>query len=380
MNGRERVLATLAHEKTDRVALDLGGRQTTLTINAMKRYKKYFGIETPVRVMSERWQTSYVDEEILQKYDIDTRHIRAASTVNDYLLSKGINPKISENVFVDEWGVVREVVNDYANIITHPLQNASSLEDLESFDWPDPLACYDSTGLREQAKKLHDEGKYAIVGCQGNACNIFEACWYMRGLSEFFMDLAVDQDFAHAMLRRVCDIRKANIKSYLTEVGDYIDVFQMADDLAMQSSLLMSVDMYREMIKPYHIEIIQYAQQFTKAKIFYHSCGSLMPLIDELIDNGVSILNPVQVSAANMDTAELKKRFGKNLTFWGAIDTYEVLPKGSAEDVTREVQKRIGDLAVSGGYVLGPVHNIQSDVHPENVETMYRVARETPVR
>lgn len=379
MNGKERVLTALNHEKTDRVPLDLGGRQTTMTLNAAKRYKEHYGITTPTEVMSERWQTAYIDEEILQKYQIDTRHIRPPSRVNENLLQKGL-PVFDGDIFYDEWHVGRQVANEYANIVKHPLQQAS-MADLDAFDWPiHPELDYDCTGLREHAKQLYDEGQYALVGCQGNACNVFEQSWYLRGLSEFFMDMAADQDFAHALLRRVCDIRKQNMKAFLTEVGEYIDIFQFADDLASQGSTLMSPDMYKELIKPYHIELIQYAQQFTKAKIFYHSCGAVMPLIDELIDNGIDILNPVQVSAENMDTSVLKKRFGNRVNFWGAIDTFEILPHGSKEDVKKEVQKRIYDLSVSGGYVLGPVHNIQSDVSPENIDIMYKTALITPTR
>ena len=380
MNGKERVLTTLEHKKTDRVALDLGGRQTTMTINALTRYKEHFGIKSETRIMSERWQTAYIDEEILQRYHIDTRHIRPPSRVNDNLRKKGIEPKGPDNTFLDEWGVTRQVVGDYANIIKHPLQHVVSIEELDQFDWPvSPEADYPVEGLREQAKALADKGEYALIGCMGNACNVFEASWYMRGLSEFFIDLAANQDLAHEIMRRVVDIRKRNMKYFLEAVGDYIDIFQMADDLASQSSLLLSVDMYKEMIKPYHMELIRYAQEFTKAKIFYHSCGAVEPLIDELVDNGVSILNPVQVSAEGMDSKLLKKRYGNKITFWGGIDTLEVLCHGSTEDVRREVQHRIADLAVSGGYVLGPVHNIQSDVDPENVEMMYKTALETPV-
>lgn len=381
MNGRERVLMTLDHQKTDRVALDLGGRQTTMTINALERYKKHFGINSETYVMSDRWQTAYINEEILRRYHIDTRHIRPPSRVNENLIKKGIQPKGPDNTFIDEWGVVRKVAGDYANIIHHPLQQIVAIEDLEKFDWPvQPEEDYPADGLREYAQKLLEDGEFALIGCMGNACNVFEGAWYMRGLSEFFMDLAADQDLARALMRRVTDIRKKNIKYFLEAVGDYIDIFQMADDLASQSSLLISVDMYKEMIKPFHIELIQYAQQFTKAKIFYHSCGAIEPLIDELIDNGVSILNPVQVSAEGMDTAYLKKRYGKHLTFWGGIDTLEVLCHGTTDQVRDEVKKRIHDLAVNGGYVLGPVHNIQSDVPPENVEMMYQTALVEQVR
>ena len=136
---------------------------------------------------------------------------------------------------------------------------------------------------------------------------------------------------------------------------------------------MISPRTYQELVKPYQLELCQYVKGLTKAKIYYHSCGAIAPLLDELIDNGVEILNPVQVSAANMDTQVLKQRYGKNLSFWGAIDTFEVLPNGRAEDVEAEVKKRVHDLGTGGGYVMGPVHNICADVPPENVVAMYQV-------
>ena len=263
---------------------------------------------------------------------------------------------------------------DYANLLGHPLREAT-LADLDSFPWPDPADNYDFKALRKPAKKLYEEGKYALVGCLGSPGNIFEQAWYLRGLQEFMTDLITEKEFAHALMRKVLDVRKRNVELYLHEVGEFIDVVQLADDLAGKDNLLISPKTYREMVKPYQLELCRHVRGLTKAKIYYHSCGSISPLIDELIDNGVEILNPVQVSAANMDTAELKKRFGRNLSFWGAVDTYDVLPNGTPRDVEAEVRRRITDLGTGGGYVMAPVHNICADVSPENIVAMYRTSR-----
>jgi uroporphyrinogen decarboxylase len=319
--------------------------------------------------MAHAWQTCFVDESILEKFDIDTRHIRPASKVNktigEHLSSDG-----SDGTFVDEWGVKRQIVGDYANLIEYPLQTAS-LEDLDTFTWPDSADDYDFQGLREPTRKLCEKGEYALIGSLGSPGNIFEQAWYLRGLAEFMKDLIKNKDFAHALMRKVLDVRKRNAELYLREVGEFIDVIQLADDLASQENLLISPKLYHELVKPYQVELCQYVKSLTKAKIYYHSCGSIAPLLDDLIDNGVEILNPVQVSAANMDTQLLKQRYGKNLSFWGAIDTYEVLPNGSVQDVEAEVKKRIRDLGPGGGYVMAPVHNICVDVPPENVVAMY---------
>ena len=367
---KERLLMALNHEQPDRNPMDLGGRQTTLSILAYENLKNYLSLShLPTKVMAHSWQTCFIDEAVLEMFDIDTRHVRPASKVND-VIGETLATGESDNIFVDEWGVKRKIAGDYANLIDHPLRTAN-LDDLEDFPWPDSADNYDFQSLREPTRKLYEQGEYALVGSLGSPGNIFEQAWYLRGLSEFMKDLIKNKDFAHAVMRRILDIRKRNVELYLNEVGEFIDVVQLADDMASQDNLLISPKHYREIVKPYQLELCQHVKSLTNAKIYFHSCGSISPLLDELIEIGVEILNPVQVSAANMDTQDLKKRYGKKLSFWGAIDTFEVLPNGSASDVQAEVHKRICDLGKSGGYVMGPVHNICSDVPPENVVAMY---------
>ena len=367
---KERLLMALNHEQPDRNPMDLGGRQTTLSILAYENLKNYLSLShLPTKVMAHSWQTCFIDEAVLEMFDIDTRHVRPASKVND-VIGETLATGESDNIFVDEWGVKRKIAGDYANLIDHPLRTAN-LDDLEDFPWPDSADNYDFQGLRESTRKLYEQGEYALVGSLGSPGNIFEQAWYLRGLSEFMKDLIKNKDFAHGVMRRILDIRKRNVELYLNEVGEFIDVVQLADDMASQDNLLISPKHYREIVKPYQLELCQHVKSLTNAKIYFHSCGSISPLLDELIEIGVEILNPVQVSAANMDTQDLKKRYGKKLSFWGAIDTFEVLPNGSASDVQAEVHKRICDLGKSGGYVMGPVHNICSDVPPENVVAMY---------
>ena len=154
------------------------------------------------------------------------------------------------------------------------------------------------------------------------------------------------------------------------ETGKYMDIVRVGDDIAMQSGPLMSPDVYREMIKPYHKEIFDFIKERTDAKIMYHCCGDVTKLIDDFIEIGVDILNPVQVSAANMDTKILKEKYHGKLVFWGSVDSQKVMPEGTAEEVRAEVRKRIDDLAAGGGFVLSATHNIQSDVPPENIVAM----------
>lgn len=360
----------LNHEAPDRVPMDLGGRQTTLMIPAYDRLKTYLGYsDIPTQIMSHIWQTAYIDEKILRHFSIDCRHIRPKNKA-----FAPQQPFPEEEVFIDSWGVGRKISGGYANLCKHPLQKASSLEDIENHPWPDPDEEFDYAGLRDHAQQLHEEGEYALVGCMGSPGNTYEQAWYIRGLSEFFLDMGMRKDMAHAILRKVVDHRKRNAELYLNEVGEFLDVIQVADDLGSQTTSLMSPDMYREIIKPYQAELIAHIKKFTNAKIYHHSCGSIVNLLDDMIEIGIEILNPVQATAVGMESDKLKKRFGDKLTFWGAIDTFEVLPNGSVADVKAEVKKRIADLGTNGGYVLGSVHNMQLDVPPENVEAMFETA------
>jgi uroporphyrinogen decarboxylase len=162
-------------------------------------------------------------------------------------------------------------------------------------------------------------------------------------------------------------------------VGDNIDIVMHSDDLGMQNSPMMSPDMYRRFVKPLHQELIGMLKKKAKGEVKFllHSCGSVRALIPDFIDVGVDILNPIQVSAAGMDTAELKKEFGKDMCFCGGgVDTQEILPRGTPEQVRDEVKRRLDDLAPGGGYIFAAVHNIQADVPPENLQAMYETLQE----
>jgi uroporphyrinogen decarboxylase len=174
-------------------------------------------------------------------------------------------------------------------------------------------------------------------------------------------------------MRRVTDYKLAYWKKALDTIGDHPIIANEADDLATQQSLLISPRMYKELVHPYHKELFQFIHSYAKGEVFvfYHSCGACKPLIPYLIEEGVNILNPVQVSAKEMDTAVLKREFGKDLTFWGGgVDTQRILPFGTEEDVREEVKRRIDDLRQGGGFVFAAIHNVQSDVPANNFLAM----------
>ena len=372
MTSRERVLATLNHEEPDRIPVDIGSTiTTTMVLAGYKRFKNYLDIsDSPDILVSRMFQAVKMDERILKLLQVDFRPVF-------YGGPKGWKDIEGPNdTYVDEWGLkLRRAANGfYYDMIDHPLKNVT-IEDLGSYNWPDPLDPGRFEGIEKEARELHENSDYAVVG-PGCSVGFFELCWYLRGLEQLFMDMVLNPDFVHALFRKVLDIRKSILSEYLKRTGKYLDVVYSADDLGAQESTLMSPELYREMVKPYQKELFAFIRERTDAKIFYHCCGDVYPLIPDLIEIGVDALNPVQVSARDMDTKRLKEKFGDKITFWGAIDTQHVLPHGTPQEVREEVRRRVKDLAPGGGYVLAAVHAIQPDVPPENILCMCKAARQ----
>jgi uroporphyrinogen decarboxylase len=371
MSHRERVLTALNHREPDRVPVDLGGTfATTLTIPSYERLKAHLGISSPTRAMSSRGRTAVLDEELLRSYEVDTRGLmlRSAMHVPDRVLPDGS--------YVDEWGVTWSRPEDGHFIDTDsPFRGpAPSLKDLEAFSWPDPDDPSRVSGLRDEARELHENTDYAVI-LNAPFWLVHQSQW-LRGFDEWLVDLLLHPEFASALMDRVEDVLLKIIANALDACGEYVDIVFTADDLAHQNAPFMSLELYRKMIKPRQTRAMNLIKAKTKAKIVYHCCGSAYSLIPDLVDTGIDALNPVQVTARDMDPTVLKREFGDRLTFWGGIATQTVLSQGTTEEVREEVRRRIEEMAPGGGYVLASVHNIQDDVPPENVVAMLEAARE----
>ena len=245
---------------------------------------------------------------------------------------------------------------------------------MDKHKWPDPDDPGRYEGLREKVKNLRENTKYAIVA-DIPLLGPMEFCWLLLRGANFLADLLINKPFATALLEKVTEIHMKIFENYMEAVGQFVDVVCVCEDLGDQDRLKMSLELYREMLKPHHKNLWDSIKSKTDAYLFLHSCGSIFDIIPDLIQIGIDIINPVQVSAANMDSAKLKEKYGSKMTFWGGIDTHHVMPKGSLDEVEKEVKKRIQDFAPGGGYVLTAVHNIQADVKPENIVHMYDTAK-----
>jgi len=230
--------------------------------------------------------------------------------------------------------------------------------------------------MRERAQHAATVEQHGVfIG--GLSAGIMEMAAWTRGFANYFSDFANNEKLLVALMRKVMELKMAYWEKALAEVGDYVDAVNEADDFAAQFRMLISPGMYRKIVKPLHKELFDFIHAHTKAKLFFHSCGAIRPVIGDLIEIGVDILNPVQVSATGMDSAELKKEFGKDVTFWGGgVDTQRVLGDGTLEQVRADTRRRIEDLAPGGGFVFATVHNIQGNVPPENIMAMWETLQE----
>jgi uroporphyrinogen decarboxylase len=375
MTPRERVMAALRHEEPDRVPLDIGGGQSTsLVAEAYENFKRFIGFSAPERSLQEIYRVARLDEEVM---------LRLGSDVRPVILKPPRNwtpPPSEPGTTIDEFGVKWRQVSFpggfYWEVVESPFAEAT-IADLESFPWPDPLDPGRYDGLAEEVEHLYYHTPYALLGDCGFK-NFFEKCWSLLGMERALVDLVADQEFYRVLLDRLFEINVAATQRFLEIAGPYLTAIRTSDDLATQDSLLMSPRTYRTLIKPYHTRYFALIKEWTDAKIFYHSCGNIVPLLDDLIEAGIEVLNPVQATTWH-DPADVKARYGDRLSFWGGIDSQRVLPYGTPQEVRREVALRIQQFGRGGGFVAGSVHLMQADVPPQNVLAMSAAVRELGV-
>jgi uroporphyrinogen decarboxylase len=377
MTSRERVLATIHHQQPDQVPIIIGTSNTTsIAMATYRRLKQHLEIQTEERYLYD-WPelgTAALDEPVLERLHSDARGVLDRFAETTYIRNRQRAPGTP---FLSDWGTETvELAPGKWAPGRRPLGEAETLDELERFAWPDMNDPSRVAHVRAQAQRLADENRFAIIGTPWLLC-LFERAMSLQGMDRFLVNLGTNPDFATALLRRVVDLIKIQAGNFLREAGDNLDIIKIGDDLGMQNGLLISPAMYRRYLKPLHAELIAFIKQHTHAKVFFHSDGDIFSLVGDLIEIGVDILNPIQISAGKMaDLADLKKRFGAKLVFCGAIDTHRLLPFGTPGQVRAEVRRVIQLLGQGGGYMLAAVHTIMNDVPPENILAMADAAAE----
>lgn len=272
---------------------------------------------------------------------------------------------------IDLWGIAHEPGSAEARHMTrmlHPLQGVDSLQQMMEYPFPD-FAAFDYAGLAATVRDAHARG-YAVMA--GMACTIWETSWYLRSMEDLMMDMAGEDDKAVFLLDTVTAIACQRATGF-ARAG--VDAFHFGDDIGMQSSLMMSLDYYRAWIKPRLARVCAAVKAVNPdAIITYHSCGYVTPAIDDLIEAGVEVLNPVQPEC--MDFAEIHAQFGDRLSFWGTIGTQTTMPFGTPEDVRAAVFRNLEIAGDRGGLFCTPTHMLEPEVPWENIEAYVTACRD----
>lgn len=378
MTSRERLLTALDHRQPDRVPIDLGGNQTGIHKFAYEKLLARLGLNEEIVIMDLVQQLAKPSEAVLQRLRVDTRYIWAggAASFKGGVVKRERNGHVW-NDFTDEFGITWSMPEEqpYYFDISHSPLAGLTLQQIKDYPFPKGDDPSRFKGLRDRALAIKRETPYAVVS--GISGVVYEFCWYLRGLENLFADMIEQPEVFEAILDRTLKFWMDWFRLFLDEAGDVVDVIMIGDDLAGQGGPLFSPRIYRAIVKPRHKRLVQYIKSRTRAKLWYHSCGSIVTYLPDLLDNGIDIFNPVQISAKDMDPAMLKARFGDKVVFWGGgVDSQHVLPRGTTEQVRENVRANLEAFKPGGGYVFNNVHNIQADVPPENIVAMWEAVRE----
>jgi len=400
MTSRERVLAALNHEEPDRLPVDLGGSIVTgINAIAYAKLKRHLAArgwkldQQPIRVTNIILLLAEVEAELIDAWGIDVL------PVDRYFAAPGVPlrgrwkphplPDGAPALFPEDFSPVIEADGTWklfekgvaTNILSpgsgsfipahFPLAKISP-EELETYPLP-RITDEELEYLHSRARHQYENTDKALFGWFNGS--IFESAQFLSGFDIFFMRLAAEPEFSRRLLERLTEAVITDLKLYLDAVGQYIQVIGFGDDFGFQNGPQISPALFRSSIKPLLKEIYSTAHASSPAKVFLHSCGSVHEFIEDFIEIGVDILNPVQTSAAHMEVERLKSQFGGRIVFWGGgADVQSVLPRGTPQEVRRDVRHRLEVMQPGGGFVFAPIHNLQADIPPENILAMYEEA------
>lgn len=377
VSSRERMLTALAHKEPDRVPYDLGSLGPTgIALEAYANLLAYLGRDEKAELGDLSSQRALPSESFLKEFGVDTRPVRVRPQ-RAWRLE--IQEDAEYSFYYDEWGVGRKKPQRGGHhyfIFHHPLEGVET-SDLARYPWPDPDDPTRLDGVEELMAVQEQETRHAFVLGGPFSQGLLQFAAQLEGTDRFFTDLALDPYRAEWILDKLLELKLRFYRAALARIGGKVDVVCESDDMGHQHSQWISRDMFRRMIKPRYANLFSAVKTQADVKVLFHSCGAIYPLIPEIIDMGVDILNPIQVGAAGMgDTKKMKREFGDALTFWGGgADVQQTLPFGTPELVEDEVRRRIEDLASGGGFVFAATQTIQSETPPQNIVAMWKALR-----
>lgn len=417
MNSRERVESALNHREPDRVPLDLGGSATTgMHVSSIYRLRQALALDapgTPVKVIEPYQMLGEIQPDLMELLGVDVVGLGGTRTMFGFR-NEGWKPWTTFDgtpVLVPEgFSTIPEANGDilmypegdraapasgrmprggwyFDTIIRQPPIDEDRLnvdDNLEEFG---PISGEELEHLRAQAEHLYAETDKAILANFGGTA-FGDIAWVpapmlkhpkgIRDVAEWYISTVSRADYVRQVFERQCEIGLQNLSKIHAVVGNRVSAaFVSGTDFGTQTGSFISRASYRELFMPFHQRVNDWIHRHTTWKTFMHTCGSIIALIPDFIEAGFDILNPVQCSAAGMDPAELKKRFGQQVVFWGGgIDTQHVLPFGTPEQVRSQVRERICSFGPGGGFVYNAIHNVQARVPVENMLALFQAFRE----
>ncbi len=373
---RERVETALDHREPDRVPLGIW-----MTLGAYKKLRQHLGM--PVRDAyppgSTTWSLDvHVEQDLIERLELDVIRIGSSTPTGEGFVEE------ADGCFVDEWNIRRrriEFESGYYLEIENPPLGEAMAGDLADYPWPDPTADGCWNGLEEKARRLYRETDLAILAQFGRG-GIYEQAKYLRGHEQILLDMILNPEFVHALFAKLCEIEMKFNEIGIKLIGKYLTQVRLSpEDLGTMDNLQISPATFREFILPYYQKSFGHTQKLLKAenpraKLQFHTCGSVYPIINDLIAAGMEIMDPLQPIARGMEPARLKANFGDRLSWWGGIDVQNTLPFGTPEEVAAEVRTRLREMSPGGGYILSSSHRLQPDIPVANILAMYDAARE----
>ncbi|MCP4401146.1 MAG: hypothetical protein GY801_28095 [bacterium] len=368
----ERVKAALEHTEADRVPFDIGGAAVTgININSLRKLRTYLGLPGEPELWDQVTQLAQTGEDVIERLRIDVKHVGPNPPSNQGP-ARYVGHEDGFDRLIDEFGMGWQMPLDgghYYDLYLSPLADAETIADVENFPWPDPLDSARFVGIKEKTDTIvFDEEKACVCGRMSSG--MWEHAMWMTGYEKFFMDMVMNEKLVQAIMEKILEIKMQYWGQYLDIVGDNALVISCADDLGSQKGLLVSLNMYKKLIWPYHKRLFEFLKKRAQGKIhiFFHNDGAIYETLPLLIEAGVDIINPWQVNCQGMDdTAKFKREFGKELTVWGGTCNAPTLEFGTPQEVRDETTRRMEDLAPGGGFIAAPIHVIQGGVPPENI-------------
>lgn len=358
MTSRERFFNTMNRKESDRVPFDIGATFPMSWLRDQKGLAEFLGLPGEPRPVGA-WG---FDERIADWADTDFR-----GTGKIIELPSPHSKKLSETARLDCWGIKWEVIDGESQITGNPLSDVEDEDGLADYVWPEPRV--DEQLLESyvaEAKALKEQGKYVVLA-EHPVYGVMELGAWMFGYENYLYNIAGEPDLIHRFNEKVLEIQLEVSRQYYKALGPYIDLTISGDDFGMQQSPIISPETFAKMIAPYFKERIKLTKEIGQCIYWHHSCGSIFDLLDQIIDCGVQILNPIQTSAAKMDPASLKKTFGDRIVFWGAMDVQQFLRQASPDEVRAKTRELVSILGKDGGYVMAPAHEIGSDIPFPNI-------------